>query len=62
MRKGLVEWLLVTAFLALAAAGAVALFGDELRAALGVSRPAPVQVKPAPQPEGEARPAGDPRR
>ena len=37
MRKGLVEWVLVTAFLALAAAGAVALFGDELRPALGLS-------------------------
>jgi len=38
-RQGLVELLLVTAFLALAAAGAVALFGDELRQALGRRAP-----------------------
>jgi hypothetical protein len=37
VRARLVEYLLVTAFLALAAAGAVALFGDELRGALGLS-------------------------
>ena len=37
-RRGLVELLLVTAFLALAAAGAVALFGDELRQALGAAQ------------------------
>jgi len=43
-RQGLVELLLVTAFLALAAAGAVALFGDELRQALG--RPAPPAAAP----------------
>jgi hypothetical protein len=40
VRRDLVEWLIVTAFLALAAAGAVAIFGDEIRAALGISRPA----------------------
>ena len=34
------EWALVTAFLAVAAAGAIAIFGDEIRAALGV-RPVP---------------------
>lgn len=34
-REGLVEYLIVAAVLALAVAGAVALFGDELRAALG---------------------------
>jgi hypothetical protein len=38
--QGLVELLLVTAFLALAAAGTVALFGDELRQAFGVGPPA----------------------
>ena len=47
-RQGLVELLLVTAFLALAAAGAVALFGDELRQALG--RPGPTAAAPAPAP------------
>ncbi len=36
MKQGVTEWALVTAFLALAAAGAVAIFGDEIRAALGV--------------------------
>jgi hypothetical protein len=40
MRRGLVEYALVTGFLALAAAGAIAIFGDEIRAALGL-RPAP---------------------
>lgn len=44
MRQGLVEYALVTAFLALAAAGAVALFGDEIRGALGLRAP------PAPPP------------
>jgi len=46
MRRGLVEWLLVPAFLALAAAGAVALFGDEIRASLGLSPPASPAVQP----------------
>jgi hypothetical protein len=41
-REGLREYLLVTAFLVLAVAGAAILFGDELRAAIGV-RPAAVQ-------------------
>jgi hypothetical protein len=42
-RQGMVEYLLVVAFVALAVAGAVALFGDEIRAALGPppARPAP---------------------
>ncbi len=40
MKRGLVEYALVTAFLALAAAGAIAIFGDEIRAALGL-RPTP---------------------
>jgi hypothetical protein len=49
-RQGLAELLLVTAFLALAAVGAVALFGDELRQALG-SRPPPASpAPPAPPP------------
>jgi len=34
-RRGLVELLLVAGFLALAAAGGVALFGEELRQAFG---------------------------
>jgi hypothetical protein len=40
-RKGTVEYLLVVAFVALAVAGAVALFGDEIRAALGSPPPRP---------------------
>ena len=42
-RQGMVEYLLVVAFVALAVAGAVALFGDEIRAALGTppARPSP---------------------
>lgn len=39
-RQGLVELLLLTGFLALAAAGAVGVFGDELRQAFG-ARPPP---------------------
>jgi hypothetical protein len=38
-RQGLAELLLLTGFLALAAAGAAALFGEELRQAFG-ARPA----------------------
>ena len=39
----------MTGFLALAAAGAVAVFGDEIRGALGVNRPAaPASVPRAP--------------
>ncbi len=52
-RQGLAELLLVTAFLALAAAGTVALFGDELRAALG-RPPAAAPGAPSGQP-GAAR-------
>lgn len=42
-RQGVAEYLLVVAFVALAIAGAVALFGDEIRAALGTPtvRPPP---------------------
>jgi hypothetical protein len=39
MKQGLVEWALVTAFLALAAAGAAHFLGDDIRAAFGVRRP-----------------------
>ena len=49
-RQGLVELLLVTAFLALAAAGTVALFGDELRQALGVRAPPAASTSRAPAP------------
>ncbi len=56
MKQGVTEWALVTAFLALAAAGAVAIFGDEIRAALGV-HPAPraPAARAAPAPPGPAR-------
>lgn len=40
-RQGMVEYLIVVAFVALAIAGAVALFGDEIRAALGTSPAGP---------------------
>ncbi len=40
-REGLVEYLFVAGLLALAVIGAVALFGDEIRAALGAPPPAP---------------------
>lgn len=52
MKQGLTEYAIVTAFLALAVAGAIALFGDELRTALGIAPPA---ASGAP-----ARPAGRP--
>jgi hypothetical protein len=45
-RQGLTEYVLVTLFLAIAAAGTVAIFGDELRAAFGV-RPPPAAPAPA---------------
>ncbi len=50
MKQGLVEYALVTAFLALAAAGAIALFGDELRGALGLRPPAAAPAPPPPAP------------
>jgi hypothetical protein len=59
VRQGLVELALVTAFLALAAAGAVAIFGDELRAALGVDPPA-VRAPAAAPARGPAPPAAPP--
>jgi hypothetical protein len=52
MRQGLVEYALVTAFLALAVAGALALFGGEIRGALGLRPP------PAPAGAPPALPAG----
>jgi hypothetical protein len=52
MRQGLLEYALVTAFLALAAAGALAIFGDEIRGALGLRAPPPAASAPAPAPRG----------
>jgi len=52
MKRGLVEWVVVTAVLAIACAGAAHLFGDEIRAAFGVHRPAPPRAEPAPAPPG----------
>ena len=40
-RQGMVEYLLVVAFVALAVVGALALFGDEIRGALGPPPPRP---------------------
>lgn len=48
------EWAFVTAFFALAAAGAVAVFGDEIREALGV-RPAARAAAPRPTPPAPPR-------
>jgi len=56
VRQGLVEWALVTGFLALAAAGAVAIFGDEIRGALGVRAPAAPASAPRPAARGTAPP------
>jgi hypothetical protein len=36
MKHDVTEWAIVTAFLAAVAAGAIAMFGDEIRTALGV--------------------------
>ena len=47
MRQGIVEYAVVSAALVALAAGAIALYGDELRATLGV-RPAPAAVRPPP--------------
>ena len=57
MRQGLVEYAFVSAFLALAVAGALAIFGDEIRGALGL-QPAPAAAAPAPAPD--AAPAATP--
>ena len=40
-KGGLLEYALVTAFLALALVGALILFGDEIRGALGLRSPVP---------------------
>jgi len=53
MRQGLVEYAFVTAFLALAAAGALAIFGDEIRGALGLG--------PSPQAAASSAPRAAPR-
>jgi hypothetical protein len=55
MRQGLVEYAVVSGVLVALVAGAIALYGNELRAALGV-RPAPGAARPAP-----AAPAAPPR-
>ncbi|HEY6099742.1 MAG TPA: hypothetical protein VIW03_09950 [Anaeromyxobacter sp.] len=52
MRQGLVEYALVTAFLALAAAGAIAIFGDEIRGALGLRAPSAPPPAAAPSTRG----------
>jgi hypothetical protein len=50
-RRGLTEYLLLVGFLVLVAAGAVALFGGEIRAALGVRAPGSVPAaRPPAQP------------
>jgi Flp pilus assembly pilin Flp len=55
MRQGLVEYAFLSAFLALAVAGALAIFGDEIRGALGL-RGAPVSAAAAPAPPPAATP------
>jgi cytochrome c oxidase subunit IV len=57
-KQGWVEWALVTAFLALAAAGAVAVFGDQIREALGVR---PATRAPAARAPATGAPASAPR-
>ncbi len=52
MKQGLLEWVIVTGFLALAAGGAVALFGDELREALGLRPPPAASGVGTPPPAG----------
>lgn len=52
-RQGLAEYLLLVAALAILAAGAVALFGPEIRAALGSPPPrgaTPAPATPSPPP------------
>ncbi|WP_242371803.1 MULTISPECIES: hypothetical protein [Anaeromyxobacter] len=55
MRQGLVEYAVITGALVALAAGAIALYGDELRVALGV-RPQPATARSA-QPPAAAPPA-----
>jgi hypothetical protein len=45
-RRGLTEYLLLVAFLALAAAGGLAVFGDDLRAVFGVRPPPGAVARP----------------
>ncbi len=45
-RRGLVEYVVLVAVLTLLAAGALALFGDQLRALFGVSGPGPTAERP----------------
>ena len=47
--EGLREYVLVTAFLALAVAGVLILFGDEIRAALGLWTAPPPEPPPSEQ-------------
>jgi hypothetical protein len=56
MKQGLTEYAIVTAFLALAAAGAIAIFGDELRGALGLGPPPPRPAAAALPEAGARRP------
>ncbi len=49
MKSGLVEYALITGFLVLAAVGAIAIFGDEIRSALGVRPPGPPAASAAPR-------------
>jgi hypothetical protein len=57
MKQGLVEYALLTAFLALVAVGALAVFGDEIRGALGLrTAPAPASSAPAPGARGGPAP------
>jgi len=56
MRQGLTEYALVTAFLALAALGAIAIFGDEIRGALGLRPPSAPPSAAAPAPRSAAAP------
>ncbi len=53
------EWALVTAFLAVAAAGAIAIFGDEIRAGLGLdagARRPPAKAAGSPPPASREAP------
>jgi hypothetical protein len=62
MRQGLLEYAFLTAFLAIAAAGALAIFGDEIRGALGLrsATPAPASVPASPGPPRGAPPGPTP--
>ncbi len=48
-REGVREYAFVTVFLALAVAGALILFGDEIRGALGLRTATPPETPPAEQ-------------